>query len=182
MYLQDDVDRCHVEVPREDWIRVILGRTVMEWAHQLQDLKNQVDLHRYMAASSESQCFDPFVTIVNKVLQDCRKYIPDLPPFPVDDLRFHEHETVFTTIYSDGSSYSSRKPVVVAFRRNRLNGASKDAAQTSESDWHWSDALLAVEFNVSEDTVSLGFSRLSCLRSAPLTRALSFTVWSQFFN
>ena len=178
MYLQDDVDRCHVEVPREDWIRVILGRTVMEWAHQLQDLKSQVDLHRYMAASSESQCFDPFVTIVNKVLQDCRKYIPDLPPFSIDDLRFHEHETVLTTIYSDGSSYSSRKPVVVALRHNRLNGDAVDS-ETSESDWlDWSDALLAVEFEVSEDTVSLRFSRLSCPRSVPLTRTLSFTVWS----
>jgi len=159
-----------------------MGKDVTEWTEKLQGLKDEVkvDLTCYTAASSESQYYDPFVRIANKILLKCKEYIevPDLepPPFPVDDLKFYKNETVVIKGDRDGKSQSNRKPDVIALRHRRLGEASRDATRTSDQ-IHWSDVLLAVEFKVLKNTVSLGFGRLSSLTSVPpLTRALSSTV------
>ena len=181
-FLQDDLNRHHIKVKRTDWIKAILWKDVTEWTEKLQGLKDEVkvDLTSYTAASSESQYYDPFVRIANKILQRCEEYIEvsgsELPPFPIDDLKFYKNETVVIKGDHDGNSHPNRKPDVIALRHRRLGEASRDATRTSDQ-IHWSDVLLAVEFKVLKNTVSLDFSRLSSLTSVPpLTRALSSTV------
>src|SRR5882762_676349 len=154
-----------------------LGEERDRWGQNLQDMKNEDDLAYCTAASSESQCYDPFVGIANKIILKCtenrEKYLKDEPSFPIDDLRFYKNETVVIKGDHDGKSHSNWKPDVVALRSRRLKGRLNYATQTSDQ-LHWSDILIAVEFKASKDMIS---RRLSCLRSGLLTCALSSTVY-----
>jgi hypothetical protein len=171
-FLQNDLCSHMLMVPRDDWLRLIFGQTVAAWAGKLQDLKDQcsVDLANYMAANEQKIYYKPFSKIVNTILERCRDIVPDLPAFPVDDLRFYKSDsTVLMGDRYDGLDPSYRKPDVVAVRYRELGWLkSKDEIYASD-ELQWSDVLLSVEFKCPK-SVRHNIVCGLCLRSKLLTR------------
>jgi hypothetical protein len=116
-FLQDDLSSHMLKVPRDDWLRLIFGQTVAAWAEKLQVLNDQcsVDLANYIAVNEEKLYYKLFSKIANTILEKCRDIVPDLPAFPIDDLKFYKSDSkVLMGDRYDGPDPSYRKPDVVA--------------------------------------------------------------------
>ncbi|CAL1697093.1 unnamed protein product [Somion occarium] len=111
----------------DHWVHSVLGRTpgeIESWATIftqskiiLQEVVIQTAVETYLrfgGSGQEKLLYGPFCTMANKVLEVARLYIPDLPPFPVQDLLFCRNDPVMIGSGPLGAAHRSPDIAVIS--------------------------------------------------------------------
>ena len=139
------------------WLEAVLDldkRTLHSWARKAKqqawfdDPEIQAELYAFCEAAHETERYEPFCKIANKVLELAKGVlIPKRSKYPVEDFTFARNDPWYLlTNTLHGTKGAKRKPDVVGIRRDQLGRLQRSSTGDDPVGLDWTSVLWFCEF------------------------------------
>ena len=172
--LMTDLTDHKQEVSIEAWIDAVLAippRTLFTWISIIKEKKWFEDptinraLREFCAASEETERYEPFCNMANRVLhlaQHPEEGLPDVPgTYPISDIGFFRNDPLQMIVQKEENIHAAqRSPDVLCIRSRESDALVKGDDAQKAPGLGWSSVLFFCEFKEEGNKVKLPFEAL----------------------
>ncbi|THG96597.1 hypothetical protein EW026_g5264 [Hermanssonia centrifuga] len=149
-YILEDVDWA-TRAPYEVWVEAVLGlpqERLQEWVQHIaenewyKDEIIQMGMNKFIVATEETERYQPFVDIANRILELGKVQLSGEGAYPLDDITIVRNDPTYLNRISEHSGLGAkRKPDLLAVRGKKV----QLLEEVDDKAFDWSDVLLFIE-------------------------------------
>ncbi len=149
-YIREDVETAK-RIPLKVWVRAVLGLSedqFVEWVGHIADndwYKDEVieeALIAFARASVETERYEPFANLGNRIFELAKGELPGVDSFPINDIEMIRNDPVhLKRTPEDDVLGAKRKPDLLVVRGSKI----RTLRSTKSMAFDWTDVLLFLE-------------------------------------